>query len=74
MPRFRYCLNGSTIRTTPILGQIEAAGRAGFAAIELWHDKIDEHLASGGSLAEIRDALRQWNLAVPTTIYLARWF
>jgi len=74
MPRFRYCLNGSTIRTTPILNQIEAAGRAGYEAIELWHDKIDEHLAAGGSLSQIREALQKWNLAVPTTIYLARWF
>lgn len=74
MPRFRYCLNGSTIRTTPILQQIEAAGRAGYEAIELWHDKIDEHLAAGGSLAEIRAALSEWMLSVPTTIYLARWF
>lgn len=74
MSRFRYCLNGSTIRTTPILRQIEAAGRAGYGAIELWHDKIDEHLAGGGTLAEIRAALDHWKLEVPTTIYLAGWF
>jgi 2-keto-myo-inositol isomerase len=72
--QFRYCLNGSTLRTTPVLGQIEAAGRAGYEAIELWHDKLDEHLAAGGTLAEVRAALAHWKLAVPTTIYLARWF
>ena len=74
MSRFRYCLNGSTIRTTPILRQIEVAGRAGYGAIELWHDKIDEHLTKGGTLAEIRATLDRWNLAVPTTIYMAGWF
>jgi sugar phosphate isomerase/epimerase len=74
MSQFQYCLNGSTIRTTPVLRQIEAAGRAGYRAIELWHDKIDEHLDRGGSLAEIRAALDRWHLAVPTTIYMAGWF
>lgn len=74
MARFRYCLNASTIRTTPVLRQIEAAAKAGFEAIELWHDHIDEHLQSGGSLADIQTALDDYGLDVPTTIYLAGWF
>jgi len=74
MARFRYCLNASTIRTTPILKQIEVASTAGYEAIELWHDHIDEHLRSGGSLADIRKALADSGLLVPTTIYLAGWF
>jgi 2-keto-myo-inositol isomerase len=74
MARFRYCLNASTIRTTPILKQIEVASSAGYEAIELWHDHIDEHLHTGGSLAEIRQALTDHGLLVPTTIYLAGWF
>ncbi len=74
MQRFRYCLNASTIRTTPILRQIEVARAAGYEAIELWHDHIDEHLAAGGTLAEIRSAIDDQGLKVPTTIYLAGWF
>ena len=74
MPRFRYCLNASTICTTLVLRQIEVAAEAGYSAIELWHDHIDVHLRSGGSLAEIRKALDDHGLSVPTTIYLAGWF
>lgn len=74
MADFLYCLNSSTIRPTPILKKIEIAGRTGYTAIELWHDDIDAHLASGGTLADIRSALADQNLAVPTTIYLKGWF
>jgi sugar phosphate isomerase/epimerase len=71
---FIYCLNSSTIRPTPILEKIEVAGKAGYQAIELWHDDIDAHLARGGTLKEIKKALDDWRLAVPTTIYLKGWF
>ena len=74
MSRFRYCLNASTIATTPILKQIEVAAAAGYEAIELWHDHIDTHLAAGGTLAEIRRAIDDSGLKIPTTIYLAGWF
>ena len=74
VPRFRYCLNASTIATTPILRQIEVAAAAGYAAIELWHDHIDTHLETGGTLAEIRRAIDDSGLKIPTTIYLAGWF
>ncbi|MGQ0633889.1 MAG: sugar phosphate isomerase/epimerase family protein [Planctomycetaceae bacterium] len=74
MPDFLYCLNSSTIRPTPILRKIEIAAEAGYSAIELWHDEIDAHLAKRGTLAEIRRALADSGLAVPTTIYLKGWF
>lgn len=74
MPRFRYCLNASTIRTTPVLRQIEVTRQAGYEAIELWHDHIDEHLRAGGKLADVRKALDDNGIVAPTTIYLAGWF
>ena len=74
MSRFRYCLNASTIATTPILRQIEVTALAGYEAIELWHDHIDTHLGAGGTLAEIRRAIDDSGLTIPTTIYLAGWF
>lgn len=73
MPRFRYCLNASTIRPTPILDKIRVAAQAGYEAIELWHDDIDHYLASGGSLKDIRNALADHHLTVPTTIMLKGW-
>lgn len=74
MADFLYCLNSSTIRPVPILKKIEIAGKAGYTAIELWHDDIDAHIAAGGTLAEIRKALDDQNLDVPTTIYVKGWF
>lgn len=73
MPAFRYSLNSSTIRPTPILDKIRVAAAAGYGAIELWHDDIDRHLQSGGTLAELRRALDDHGLAVPTTIMLKGW-
>ena len=74
MTRLKYCLNASTIMTTPIMRQIEVAAEAGYEAIELWHDHIDAYTGDGGSVAEIRKAVDDHGLAVPTTIYLAGWF
>src|SRR5258708_20497609 len=74
MADFLYCLNSSTIRPVPILKKIEIAGKAGYTAIELWHDDIDAHLAAGGNLCEIRKALHDQNLDVPTPIYLQGCF
>jgi 2-keto-myo-inositol isomerase len=73
MPPFRYSLNSSTIRPTPILDKIRVAAAAGYEGIELWHDDIDKHLQSGGTLADIRHALDDHGLAVPTTIMLKGW-
>ena len=70
---FQYCLNASTIRPTPILDKIRIAGEVGYSAIELWHDDIEAYLASGGALADIKKALADAGLALPTTIYLPGW-
>ena len=74
MSDFIYTLNCSTIRPTPVLEKIGIAGRVGYKAIELWHDDLDAHLARGGTLAEVRKALADNGLTVPTTIYLKGWF
>ncbi len=74
MSDFRYCLNASTIRATPILEKIRIAGEVGYAGIELWHDEMDAHVQAGGTLAEIRTALSDAGLAVPTTIFLKGWW
>lgn len=74
MSRFQYCLNSSTIKPTPIIEKIRIAAAAGYTGIELWHDDIDLHLQNGGSLADIRKAVADHGLQVPTTIYLKGWF
>lgn len=74
MTDFKYALNSSTIRPTPIMDKIAIAGDTGYAGIELWHDDIDSYLQSGGALSDLRKAVDDQGLAVPTTIYLAGWF
>lgn len=71
---FKYALNSSTIRPTPIMDKIAIAAEVGYEGIELWHDDIDSYLQGGGTLADLRRALDDRGLAVPTTIYLAGWF
>jgi len=73
MSAFQYCLNTSTIRPTPLLDKIRIAGETGYSAIELWHDDIEPFLASGGKLTDIRKALDDQRLQLPTTIYLRGW-
>lgn len=73
MTLFRYCLNSSTIRPTPLLEKIRIAGEVGYSAIELWHDDIDAYIASGGRLSDLRNALSDQHLEVPTTISLRNW-
>jgi sugar phosphate isomerase/epimerase len=74
MSDFQYSLNSSTIRPTPILDKIRIAGEVGYTGIELWHDDIDLHILQGGTMADVRTALNDQGLAVPTTIYLGDWF
>jgi sugar phosphate isomerase/epimerase len=74
MSEFKYSLNSSTIRTTPLLRKITVAGEVGYTGIELWHDDIDAYLTTGGTISDIRKALADYGLAVPTTIYLGDWF
>ena len=74
MADFKYALNASTIRPTPIMDKIHIAAEAGYAGIELWHDEIDEYVRAGGELSDLRKSLNDGGLAVPTTIYLAGWF
>jgi 2-keto-myo-inositol isomerase len=73
MPAFKYSLNSSTIKPTPILDKIRVAAEAGYGGIELWHDDIDRHLESGGTLRQIRQAVDETGLTVPTTIMLKGW-
>jgi 2-keto-myo-inositol isomerase len=71
--QFIYCLNTSTIRPTPLLDKIRIAGQAGYTAIEPWNDEVDEYLARGGSLAELKLALSDAGLSVVSMIALFGW-
>ena len=67
LPQFQHDQAGRDSR------QGSRRSRAGYEAIELWHDDIDRHLSSGGQLAEIRQAVDDAGLVVPTSVMLKGW-
>jgi sugar phosphate isomerase/epimerase len=73
MSEFTYCLNTSTIRPTPLLDKIRIAGEVGYQAIEPWNDEIDEYLAKGGSITDLKKAIADAGLRVVSVIALHSW-
>lgn len=67
------CLNTSTIRPVPLSAKISLIASAGFRFVELWNDEIDAYLASGGSLADLRERLDDAGLKVTSVIALMGW-
>lgn len=74
MSSFRYSLNASTIRTTPLLDKIRIAAEAGYQGIELWFDEIETFLAEGGKLETVSAAIQESGLEIPTMIMLRDWW
>lgn len=72
---FGYCFNTSTIRgqKLPLVAEIEIAARAGFQGIEPWVVEIDQHVAAGGSLADLRKRIADVGLSVAGVIGFAQW-
>jgi 2-keto-myo-inositol isomerase len=72
---FRYCLNMSTIRGQNLdaAQEIEVAAKAGYDAIEPWFRKIDEYLAAGGKLSDLRKRIDDHGLIVASAIGFANW-
>jgi 2-keto-myo-inositol isomerase len=73
MSEFTFCLNTSTIRPTPLLEKVALAGLAGYEAIEPWNDEITAYLERGGSIAELKRAIKAAGLKVVSMIALHGW-
>lgn len=67
---FTLALNTSTIKPAPLLTKIRIAGEVGYDAIELWYDDLDAFVRQGGTLREVRAALDDHGLEVPTAIHM----
>jgi sugar phosphate isomerase/epimerase len=72
---FRYCLNTSTIRgqNLSLDKEIEIAAKAGYSAIEPWVRKVNDYVANGGNLKDIRKQLGDLGLTVESAIDFSRW-
>ncbi len=73
MAQFQLGLNTSTIRPASLMDKIRIAGETGYSAIELWNDDLTTYEAQGGSLADVKSAVEDQGLSVPTVIALHGW-
>lgn len=69
----KYALNASTIKPTPLLEKIRAAGQAGYDGIELWAVELYEHVGRGGEISDVEKALADHGLVVPCFIAVRNW-
>ena len=73
MGQFQLGLNTSTIRPASLMDKIRIAGETGYTAIELWNNDLSEYEEQGGSLADVKKALDDHGLSVPTVIAVHGW-
>jgi 2-keto-myo-inositol isomerase len=72
---FRFCLNTSTIRgqKLSLAAELQIAARAGYQAVEPWVNEVDQYVADGGSLADLRRWIADLGLEVASLIGFAEW-
>ena len=72
---FSYCLNTSTIRTEglSIVDAIDIAADAGWDGIEPWAQELDDWVAGGGTLRQVRARARERDLAIVNLIGFPEW-
>ena len=72
---FIYCLNTATIRDHKLglVGELEVASAAGFDAVEIWMDTLQQYIDKGGTLPDLKKRLNDLNLKVAGAIGFAPW-
>lgn len=71
---FIPCLNTQTINAETLPNKIRHAAMAGFEAMELWIDEVDEYLAQGHRMADVQRLLADNNIVCRSTIKIDGWF
>jgi 2-keto-myo-inositol isomerase len=64
------CMNISTIRPTPIEGKIDACGKAGYDAMELWTQDLEQYEQGGKKVEDLRKRIEDYGMFVIDTIGL----
>ena len=72
---FIPCLNMATImgQNLGFIGELEAASKGGFRAVEIWIPTLQKYLDGGGTLKDAAKALKDLGLSVENTIGFAQW-
>ncbi len=74
-PKFRYCLNTSTINggEVPFRQQLKIAADAGYDAIEPWLRDIEKFTKEGGQLSDLAKEIADLGLGVDSAIAFGGW-
>ena len=74
-PKFRYCLNMSTINggEVPLREQLKIASEAGYDSVELWLRDIEKFTSGGGDLSALRKEIADLGLGVDSAIAFGKW-
>lgn len=72
---FIPCLNMATImgQNLGFIGELEAASKGGFRAVEIWIPTLQKYLDGGGTLKDAARAIKDNGLTVENTIGFAQW-
>lgn len=72
---FSYCLNVSTIsgQKTGFLKEFEITAKAGYNGIEIWIRDLQQYVAEGGSLTDLKKKISDLGLKVENAIGFAEW-
>ncbi|GAC1301978.1 MAG: sugar phosphate isomerase/epimerase [Mucilaginibacter sp.] len=72
---FTYCLNMATIRghNLGFVKELETASAAGFRAVEIWMDSLQEYLRTSGTITDAKKRLDDLGLKVEDSIGFAKW-
>ncbi len=74
-PKFRYCLNTSTINggEVPVREQVQIAATAGYDAVELWLRDVTKYIEEGGTVADLATEMSDLGLSLDSAIAFGSW-
>jgi len=76
-PEHKYilCLNMATIRGHKLgfVKELETASAAGFRAVEIWTDSLQDYLSHGGTIADAKKRLDDLGLTIEDLISFNEW-
>ncbi len=73
--QFSFCLNTSTIRkqNLGLMAEIELAAKAGYNGIEIWINTLENFVAKGGKLKDVRQKAQDLGIVIEDAIGFATW-
>ncbi len=71
---FIPCLNTQTIYLETLPNKIKHAAMAGFEAMELWLEEVEQFCTQGGTLSQVKRILSENNIKCLSTIKIEGWF